>query len=338
MKINKFFIIILIVFLTFTSTNAWVWLFAWNWDILNISKWNEMITKLNTKLEQSNIIWTWNIDITNGIWNNVIVSFTWWLNSSPIPYITTTSRLIIPANSTKTINLNWDNFTPSSIIQIPWFDWTVNSVNVLSPYKIEANITAWSTLSDYDLIVSNNWVLNTQWSWNWVNLLHIWDILWTWVAWTYLEDFEAWMWSWVSSGLTWDWTRDSWWTPSSWTWPNNWAGWSTRYLYTEVSSWADKYAFWVETTDFRHATSVSLDYHMVWTNIWTIYVQTLYAWTWTTVWSLSWQQQANQDDAYINTWNIDLTWYQVESIRVLMNWATWWSWDIAFDNISITSD
>ena len=41
---------------------------------------------------------------------------------------------------------------------------------------------------------------------------------------------------------------------------------------------------------------------------------------------------------YINTWNIDLTWYQVEKIRVLSNWATNWEWDIAIDNISITSD
>ena len=69
-----------------------------------------------------------------------------------------------------------------------------------------------------------------------------------------------------------------------------------------------------------------------------MYIQTSYMWVWTTVWSISGQQQAAQTDTYINTWNIDLTWYQVEKIRVLSNWATSWGWDITVDNISIISN
>ena len=334
---KKILLTLFILAFTLNTTNAWLWLIAQNWDLLNISKWNEMITKLNTKLDQSNITWTGNIEVNNS-WTGVVISFTGWIESSPTPYISNTTQISIWSNSTSNIDLDWYNFTPTSVLQIPGFDWTVNSTTVLSPVSLQANITSWPATSDYNLVISNWWVLNTDWINNWVNLLHVWDILWTWVAWTYTEDFEAGLWSYVSSWLTGDWTRDSWWTPSGWTWPNEWAGGSTWYLYTEVSSGKHTNDFWIETSNFRHATSISLDYHMFWPDIWSLYIQTLFQWTRTTVWSISGQQQANQADAYINTWNIDLTWYQVESIRILMNWATSWSWDVAIDNISITSN
>ena len=331
MKIKKLVILIFLLTFSINTTNAWLWLLAQSWDILNVAKWNELV---NDKLSRINLkAWTW-VTLTNS-WSDILINSQWW---TVTPYITTISQISVWSNSTNTINLDWYNFTPTSILQIPGFDWTINSTNVLSPVKLEANITSWSATADYNLVISNWGVLNTIWTWNWINLLHVWEIIWTWVAWTYLEDFEAGQGSWVSSWLTWDWTRDSGWTPSSWTWPNQWAGWSTWYMFTEVSSWADANEFWIETTDFRHATWISLDYHMKWDNIWTLYIQTLSSWTWTTVWSISGQQQVNQADAYINTWNIDLTWYQVESVRILMNWATGWSWDIAVDNISITSD
>ena len=323
---KKLLIAILIFVFTLNTTNAWLWLLAQSWDILNVAKWNEL-SRVNLKA------WTW-VTLTNS-WSDIFVNTT----SSSIPYISTTLKQIVATSSTSNISLNWTNFTPTSTLIIPSFDWTIDSVNVISPTSLQATITPWSNETDYDLVVSNWWTLSTLWPWNGSLLLWVAaPVLWTWVAWTYLEDFEADQGSWVSSWLTWDWTRDDAWPPSSWTWPNEWAWGSTWYMFTEVSNWDDANEFWIETTDFRHATSVSLDYHMVWTDIWTLYIQTLRSWTWTTVWSISGQQQADQADPYINTWNIDLTVYQVESIRILMNWATDRSWDTAVDNISITSD
>jgi hypothetical protein len=37
------------------NASAFIGLFAENSDILNVTKWNEMITKLHTKLDQSNV-------------------------------------------------------------------------------------------------------------------------------------------------------------------------------------------------------------------------------------------------------------------------------------------
>jgi len=326
---------ILITFLIFAfsinTTNAWLWLIAQSWDILSSSKWNELVAD---KLSRINLkSWTW-IVLTNS-WDDIFINAT----SSVIPYISTTGQILATTSTQISFNLEWVNFTPSSTIIIPGFDWTIDSINVVSPLKIEITITPWSTEAEYDLVISNWWVLNTEWTWNWVGLLSVTDpVLGTWVAWTYLEDFEAWMWSWVSSWLTWDWTRDSDWTPSSNTWPDDWAWASTWYIYTEVSNWDDANEFGIETDDFRHATTVSLDYHMYWSDMWTVYIQTLYDWNWTTVWSISWEQQTAETDAYINTWDIDLTAYKVEKIRILMNWASWYRWDAAVDNISITSD
>ena len=328
---KKLLIALLILVFSFNTTNAWLWLIAQSWDILNVAKWNELV---NDKLSRINLkAGSW-VTLTTS-WNDIFINSA----SSSIPYISTSTKQLVATSTTSNIFLDWSNFTPTSALLIPWFDWTINSVAINSPTSIQANITTWTTVTDYNLVISNGWTLNTLWPGNW-NLL-LWvvaPVLWTWLAWTYLEDFEVWLWSYVSSWLTWNWTRDSWGTPSVGTWPNTGAGGSIWYIYTEVSWWANANEFGIETTNFRHATGVSLDYHMFWTDIGTLYIQTLYAWVRTTVWSISWQQQAAQTDPYINTWNIDLTWYQVESIRILMNWAISWAWDTAVDNISITSD
>lgn len=340
--LKKILIILFIFFISINNTNAWFWLIAENWDLLSISKWNELITKLETKLEQANITWTWNIEVNNS-WTWVIISLTWSIQSDTIPYITTTTKQIIKPSTTKTITIDWDNFTPNSTLQIPWFDWTINSINVLSPYKLEANITSWTTETDYDIVISNNWVLNTTWSWNWNLLLHVWTINWTWPSWTYTEDFESnslWNWtevSWLTANVSFQ--VDSWGTPSSNTWPNSWAWWSTYYAYTEASNpnYPNK-TFAIETDYFHTAQSISFDYHMYWAAMWTLVVQTYYGWTWTDVYTISWQQQANQGDAYLNSWNIDLTPYDVEKIRFFYTSGNDYTWDLAVDNIVITSN
>jgi hypothetical protein len=55
------------------SSHAWIGLIAETGDILNISKWNQMIAELNNKLETSNIQAGAGINInTSG--NNVTIS------------------------------------------------------------------------------------------------------------------------------------------------------------------------------------------------------------------------------------------------------------------------
>jgi len=94
---------------------------------------------------------------------------------SNIPYITDTSTYVLAQSTTSTLIINGENFIPSTSVSIvnPPFTGTINSINVLNPKKIELNITTDGTLDVYDILISNNGVLNTQWSGNGVNMLQV---------------------------------------------------------------------------------------------------------------------------------------------------------------------
>ena len=94
---------------------------------------------------------------------------------SNIPYITDTSTYVLAQNTTSTLIINGENFIPSTSVSIvnPPFTGTINSINVLNPKTIELNITTDGTLDTYDILISNNGVLNTQWSGNGVNMLQV---------------------------------------------------------------------------------------------------------------------------------------------------------------------
>ncbi len=192
---KKFILGILI--LTFSLLNfslGWIGLIAQNWDILNVTKWNEMINVLNTKLDNILSLGTW-VSLINSIswttanlksliwWKNIAVidnndsitiSLTWSVESSPIPYITS-DKITIPINSTVDISISGVNFLPNSTLIIPGFWWTINSVTPISPFQLNANITTPSTTWIFDIVISNNGVLNTLWPWNWQGLLNIID-------------------------------------------------------------------------------------------------------------------------------------------------------------------
>ena len=95
------------------------------------------------------------------------------LSVVPVPYIKDTS-IIVPVSTTKTIMLNGYNFIPTSTVTIPGFDGTINSVQAVSPLQIELNITT-GNINTFDLVVSNNGVLNTQWPGNGTGVLHVVD-------------------------------------------------------------------------------------------------------------------------------------------------------------------
>ena len=170
-KINKILIFIFLFFLSISNSNAWIWLIAENSDILNITKWNEVINKLDLKLEKTNLIEWDNITLTDS-WSNLVISAT-DANLPETPVILDTQTIELATNQTKTFTLNGSNFLPSSQITISSFDWTINSVNPLWEDKIEINISTWNNTWLSDIVVSNSGVLNTVWPWNWVWLLEV---------------------------------------------------------------------------------------------------------------------------------------------------------------------
>ncbi len=187
--------IIISTIITFQYSFAWIWLIAEVWDILTTTKWNEMINVLETKIDTIINSWSWiwifisktgttayfktitgwnHISLTESN-NTISINFTWALESSPIPYMTNESPIAVPINSTIDINIYWLNFIPNTTISIPWFPWTINWVSPLAPNYLTANITTPTTTGIYDIVISNNWVLNTLWTGNWIWMLEVYD-------------------------------------------------------------------------------------------------------------------------------------------------------------------
>ena len=96
-----------------------------------------------------------------------------WINQSfnPVPYISN-ALINIPISTTRTITLTGYNFISTTTVSIPGFDGTINSTSILSPAKIQLNITT-GGVNTFDIILSNNGILNTQWTGNGVALLQV---------------------------------------------------------------------------------------------------------------------------------------------------------------------
>ena len=78
-----------------------------------------------------------------------------WINNSytPTPILTNSPTMRI--SQTKTITFEGTNFIPSTSISFSGFNGTINSFTVLSPLKLEVNITSDNLIADYDVILSN---------------------------------------------------------------------------------------------------------------------------------------------------------------------------------------
>lgn len=322
--------------LSFSAVVAWNGIIAENGDLLNINKWNEMVNIINQKLS----IW----DIVAGEWVNFTNSGSQIIiNSSAgelVPYIVQQSQKIVAPNTTQNITIVWENITPTSQVEIPWFDGIINSSFWLNPNEIIANITTGNTANIYDVIIDNQGVKSTAWPTNGADLLQVvTPVLWNGPAWTYIEWFEAnslWSWqnvTWLDANLT----VQQGGTPSTWTWPNQ-ASNGSYYVFAETSNpnYPTK-TFWISTNNFRQAQSISFDYHMFGATMWNLEVQILHNWVWSNVYIIKWQQQAAQTDAWLNTGVIDLSGELVEEIRLLYTSGTNYTGDMAIDNISIIS-
>ena len=315
---------------------AWNGLIAQNGDLLNLSKWNEMVNLLNSKLSSSDIIaGNWVTLTSSGA--QVIIDSAW---GNSTPYISTQNQIIVSPNTTQNISISGQNIAPDSQLEISWFDGTINASYGLSPTELFANITTGSTSNTYNLVINNNGVKSSLWPNSNNNLLNvIAPVLWNWSAGNYTETFESnSLGSWSNvAGLDSNLTVQQWTTPSTGTWPNQ-ASTGNYYVFAETSNpnYPNK-TFWISTDNFRQAQSISFDYHMHGATMGDLEVQTLYNWVWTSVFTLSGQQQVNQTDAWLNSGNIDLSTYLVEEIRFIYTSGSNYTWDMALDNISIVS-
>jgi len=94
-----------------------------------------------------------------------------WTSSVSAPNLSN-NTISVASSTTTTLTLTGSNFIPTSTVSITSFDGTINSTNVLSPVKIELNITA-GVAGTFDIVVSNNGVVNTLWASNGVGLLQV---------------------------------------------------------------------------------------------------------------------------------------------------------------------
>jgi hypothetical protein len=102
------------------------------------------------------------------------VTGTDWIDNTatPVPFISTAAPMPVGINSTNTTTIIGYNFTPTSAVSISGGN-TVNSVNIISPTEMEVSATAIGTTGDYDIVISNNGVLNTEWTNNGVGLFRV---------------------------------------------------------------------------------------------------------------------------------------------------------------------
>ncbi|PID70822.1 hypothetical protein CSB37_00185 [bacterium DOLZORAL124_38_8] len=79
------------------------------------------------------------------------------------PFITTTTPVTYDGLSTQTITLDGVNFLPSTTISIPNFAGTINNTNVLSPTRLEVNVTLPNINQTYSFVASNGGAGSTDW-------------------------------------------------------------------------------------------------------------------------------------------------------------------------------
>jgi len=95
-----------------------------------------------------------------------------WIGTTSIPFITSGLENML-VSSSKSFTITGNNFISTSIVTIPGFDGTIDSVNVISPTQIDITVTSGSATADYDIVITNNGVSNTSWTGNGDNLLHV---------------------------------------------------------------------------------------------------------------------------------------------------------------------
>ncbi len=192
---KKILIILFIIFISISGTNAWLWLIAENWDLLNITKWNDLV---NDKLSRVDLKAWDNITLTNSgseVYINWIISAAW------VPFVVSVSKNNFAKNDNQHVILTGRNLTPETTVSTP--AWIISNLTINSPTELEFDIATIWTAWDYNVILDNDWVDNSYWIGNWVDLFSIvnaynscleayndghttdWNYSLIWIDWTY---------------------------------------------------------------------------------------------------------------------------------------------------------
>lgn len=100
------------------------------------------------------------------------VTGTNWIGTVSVPYIASGTTNMLPS-TTKTFTLTGNNFISTSLVTIPGFDGSIDNITILSPTEIEVTVTSGAATADYDIVITNNGVPNTDWTGNGINLLSV---------------------------------------------------------------------------------------------------------------------------------------------------------------------
>ncbi|MCH2189160.1 hypothetical protein MK079_05030, partial [Candidatus Gracilibacteria bacterium] len=326
-----FFSIFISCFLALSVVVAWVGVIAEDGDIITVAKWNELVAYIDQKLSPSNVIGAGSIQVTSSGSDITLSSDA----DGVAPYISSVLSFV-PTNSTVSLLIEGEYFTPATTFSIPGFDGTINSVSVTSPTTMMVDLTTTSTQADYDIILANGAQQNTLWPGNGVDAISIANGPdGNGPAGTYTESFESGIGNWENTSGVVSFTRRSGSTPSNSTGPSG-ASSGSWYIYTEASGANINADFGIETDHFARIQNISFDYHMYGSDMGTLRFQTLYQGVWTDRWSLTGQQQTNQNDPYISQ-SIDLGMFPVERVRFFATAGGGFRSDFSIDNIVITS-
>ena len=110
------------------------------------------------------------------------------------------------------------------------------------------------------------------------------------------------------------------------------------YLFTEYSSpqTGDLRKGYIKTTNFKKLDLIEFDYHMFGNGIVAIRVQYLLNDVWTDLGSIVGQQQQSSNDPWLH-YSLDVSNYNIDTIRILFDGGSTYSADYCIDNIKLTS-
>jgi len=272
-----------------------------------------------------------NLDIVN--LNNNSISNISWLST-----LTWISELYLASNNIS--DLSPLSGLSTDILHIYW-NASIDDLSTFSSYTLNSKTIAlddrayWSKISALSSVCSSwtirDQTLNVMWSLSNVCLDPAWST--TGLNWSYWDWYVDWGSNW-NGNHGWEFDDDR--TGSVETWPNWMYEW-TAYLFVETS-----YNWW----GYSNKTSrlsydivdssnyVNFYYHAYWSAMWTMRVRA-YDWSsYSTIYTISGQQQGGYGSAWIKTPDITIpAWTQ--KIQLFYRGTNWYKWDFAIDLIEV---
>lgn len=282
-----------------------------------------------------------NLDILNLNDNNLsTITTIWTLTWLKQVYLANNNLSNISSLSTISpdiLHIYWN----SSITSLSVFDWYnvswkilalddktyTTKISALSKVCLDWNVknAALAVYPDLTKICKNP-------SWSYVNFE--WNNKWAWyISWGTNTNTSA---IWWQTAAGWGWYYDSGYTSTANTWPDNGHDWNT-YIFAETSTngkwYSNKTSFlFYNITD--DSNFINFYYHAYGNRMWTLTFAT-YNWSsWTTRYTISWQQHSSSAQAWTKTPDITIpAWTTI--VRLQYTSSNWERWDFALDAIRV---